>query len=177
MRVVLVLCIALFGCEEGIVGETDTPQPTSGGPGAMLATPERATFAPVDDVLQSSCGTLDCHGQVGRNLRLYGGRGLRLSPQGNSADDPTTPAEYDRSYWSVIGLEPEIMSDVVRDHGQRPERLTMVRKARNLERHKGGQLFKEGDDRDRCLTSWLAGALDGDACMRGKDLMRPTPQP
>src|SRR4051794_14590983 len=102
----LILAAALaVGCN-AVVGDTNTPQPRSGGPGAVLAAPERATFAPVDDVLQASCGTLDCHGQVGRNLRLYGGRGLRWSPQGNSADDPTTPAEYDESYWSVIGLEP-----------------------------------------------------------------------
>jgi hypothetical protein len=176
----LSLLLALVGWSAGcnaIVGETDTPDPKSGGAGSMLAAPARASFVPVDDVLQASCGTLDCHGQVGRSLRLYGGRGLRWSSTMNSADDPTTPEEYDQSYWSVIGLEPEVMSDVVNDHGARPERLTMVRKARNLEHHKGGKLFDAGDDRDRCLTSWLAGALDGDACMRGKDLTRPTPKP
>jgi hypothetical protein len=173
----VILFVALAAGCQAIVGDTNTPDPKSVGAGSMLAAPERATFAPVDDVLQASCGTLDCHGQAGRSLRLYGGRGLRWSRMGNSADDPTTPEEYDQSYWSVIGLEPEIMSDVVKDQGKDPERLTMVRKARNLEHHKGGQLFVAGDDRDRCLTSWLAGALDGDACQRGKDLMRPSPKP
>jgi hypothetical protein len=141
--------------------------------GGLLA-PSRAAFPPVDDVLQASCGTLDCHGQVGRNLRLYGGRGLRLAPQDNSADDPTTAREYDESYWSIIGLEPEVLSDVVRDQGRSPERLTMVRKARGTEKHKGGQLFMAGDVRDRCLLSWLAGAVDEAACKQGADVPRPS---
>jgi hypothetical protein len=165
------LVVALGSCT-GTVQDVDPPPAVAGG--GLLA-PSRATFAPVDDVLQASCGTLDCHGQAGRNLRLYGGRGLRLDPQNNSADDPTTPREYDESYWSVIGLEPELMSDVVRDHGRSPQRLTMVRKARDTEKHKGGRLFVEGDVRDRCLVSWLAGAVDADACKAGAEVTRPAP--
>jgi hypothetical protein len=172
------LACLLLACDgTATVGDPLTPPPTSGGADSTLAAPVRATFEPVDDVLQATCGTLDCHGQLGRNLRLYGGRGLRLSPRGNPADDPTTPEEYDRSYWSVIGLEPEIMSDVVNDHGRLPERLTIVRKARELEHHKGGKLFVTGDDRDRCLTSWLAGQLDLAACKAGKELVRPGATP
>jgi hypothetical protein len=164
----LVLALALAGC----TGEIRPTPPAADLTGNLYA-PSRATFAPVDDVLQSSCGTLDCHGQVGRNLRLYGGRGLRVLPENNSADDPTTSREYDESYFSVIGLEPEIMSDVVRDHGKSPERLTMVRKARETEHHKGGRLFVAGDIRDRCLISWLAGAVDVMACKAGAEVMRP----
>jgi hypothetical protein len=161
----------------GDVGESLNPPARGGQPGATLAAPLRATFEPVHDVLQPTCGTLDCHGQVGRALRLYGGRGLRLLKTDNPADDPTTPDEYDQSYWSVIGLEPEIISDVVTDQGRRPERLTLVRKARNQEHHKGGQLFVAGDYRDRCLTSWLAGQLDLVACKIGKELLRPGANP
>jgi hypothetical protein len=173
MRAWTVLLL-LAGCQA-----TVDPPPGVVPPGqsSALLAPSRATFNPVDDVLQASCGTLDCHGQPGRSLRLYGGRGLRLSPQGNSADDPTTPAEYDESYFSVIGLEPEIMSEVVADQGRQPERLTMVRKARNLEHHKGGKIFTEGDDRDRCLTSWLGGTVDDAACRRGKETPRPGAMP
>src|SRR4029079_2461578 len=156
----------------GSVGDPLTLPPHSGAPGTTLAAPARASYEPVHDVLQTTCGTLDCHGQAGRNLRLYGGRGRRLRKSDNPADDPTTHEEYDQSYWSVIGLEPEIMSDVVEDHGQMPERLTLLRKARNLEHHKGGQLFEEGDDRDRCLTSWLAGQVELEACKNGKELVR-----
>jgi hypothetical protein len=172
-RLILVIAACLPGACRDIVGEPLNTESQNAASRTQLLAPSRATFEPVDDVLQASCGTLDCHGQPGRSLRLYGGRGLRLSPMDNSADNPTTPQEYDQSYWSVIGLEPEMMSDVVADHGRLPERLTMVRKARELEHHKGGQVFTAGDDRDRCLTSWLAGALDNDACQRGKDLQRP----
>jgi hypothetical protein len=35
----------------------------------------------------------------------------------------------------------------------------------------------EGDDRDRCLTSWLAGQLDLAACKAGKELVRPGATP
>lgn len=40
----------------------------------------------VADALQPSCGTLDCHRQVTRNLRLFGARGLRLDPTHTSPD-------------------------------------------------------------------------------------------
>jgi hypothetical protein len=173
---VSLLALGLLACT-GAVGETLSLEPRSGEPGTTLAAPLRATFEPVHDVLEPTCGTLDCHGQVGRNMRLYGGRGLRLRKTDNPADDPTTPEEYEHSYWAVIGLEPAVMSDVVLDGGREPERLTLVRKARNLEHHKGGKLFTAGDDRDRCLTSWLAGQLDLPACTRGKELLRPGAKP
>jgi hypothetical protein len=171
-----VLVGALVSCT-GVIQEPGSSRPSDFQANGGLLAPSRATFQPAADVLQASCGTLDCHGQVGRNLRLYGGRGLRLSPQDNSADDPTTLREYDQSYWSVIGLEPELMSDVVRDQGRAPERLTMVRKARGTEKHKGGQLFVIGDIRDRCLVSWLAGAVDEAACKLGAEVTRPSTTP
>jgi hypothetical protein len=179
-RLIALALLGLHGLHAACTGSAGDPYsvpPRSGGPGSSLAAPARATFAPVHDVLQTSCGTLDCHGQLGRSLRLYGGRGLRLRPTDNPADDPTTHEEYDQSYWSVIGLEPEVLSDVVTDHGQTPERLTLVRKARELEHHKGGRLFVAGDRRDRCLTSWLAGEVDLDACKAGKELVRPGKEP
>ncbi len=141
---------------------------------SSLQAPSRATFAAVGTMMQASCGTLDCHGQITRNLRLYGGRGLRLDPKGNPAEDPTTAREYDESYWSIVGLEPELTSAVVSDRGSWPARLTIIRKARGLEHHKGGTLWKQGDDRDACFVSWLAGSLNADACGRVKDF--PAPQ-
>jgi hypothetical protein len=170
VAVTVAVAVAVAGCT-GEIQQTVNPPP--GTLSSALYAPSRATFPPVADVLQSSCGTLDCHGQLGRNLRLFGGRGLRVLPENNSADDPTTPREYDESYFSVIGLEPELLSDVVRDRGQSPERLTMVRKARDTEKHKGGRLFVAGDVRDRCLISWLAGAVDLTACKAGAEVMRP----
>ncbi len=138
-----------------------------------LRKPERASFPLVADALQPSCATLDCHGQRGRNLRLYGGRGLRLSAQGNSADEPTTDAEYQADYRSLTGLEPEALDLVLRDGGIEPERLSLIRKARGIELHKGGVQMLPGDPLDRCITTWLAARIDRNACIRVAAAPRP----
>jgi hypothetical protein len=129
--------------------------------------PERDGFAPVAQVLVRHCGTLDCHGSVYRNLRVYGNEGLRLSPD----DQPLTPActteaEVEQDYQAAVGLEPELMNAVVADGGAHPERLTLIRKARGSEHHKGGAPIAQGDDADQCLTSWLASQVDRAACLR-----------
>jgi len=129
-----------------------------------LLAPTRTGFERVADAMQPHCGTLDCHGQAGRNMRLFGGRGLRLAPGSNPLDGDTTPAEYDATFWSVVGLEPETLTAVLQDKGADPERLSLIRKARGHERHKGGTLMTTGDALDRCLTSWLAGVVDQTAC-------------
>jgi hypothetical protein len=129
--------------------------------------PDRAAFPELAQVLVRHCGTLDCHGMVGRNLRLYGSEGLRWA----ASDKPLSPActtvdEVDQDYETVVGLEPEVLSAVVADGGAHPERLSLVRKARGAEAHKGGAPLSEGDDGDTCLTSWLAGQIQTDACLR-----------
>jgi hypothetical protein len=129
-----------------------------------------AGFGPVGDYLDHRCGTLDCHGQMSRNLRIWGCNGMRLDMFDISSCDrsvggsPTTPAEHQASYRSLVGLEPAAMSAVVAGGGAQPNLLTFVRKARGLEAHKGGQLIVPGDDQDRCIVSWLAGATDTGAC-------------
>ncbi len=138
-----------------------------------LQTPSRAAFPLVADALQPSCGSLDCHGQRGRNLRLYGGRGLRLEPHANSADEPTTDEEYAASFRSVTGLEPEALDAVVQSGGLDFERLSIVRKARNTEKHKGGQQMRPGDALDRCLIYWLTGRSDLQYCTLVANAPRP----
>ncbi len=130
---------------------------------AHVAVPSRSDFSPVADAMELHCGTLDCHGQVGRNMRLYGQYGLRLSPNDDPLTEATSEAEYDASYESIVGLEPEAVSSVVL-HNAGPDALTMVRKARGIEQHKGGQLMTEGDPLDRCIVGWLTGSLDATAC-------------
>jgi hypothetical protein len=141
----------------------------------VAAPPDRASFPAVADVLEHRCGSLDCHGTVYRNLRLYGREGLRLSPFDRPTSKPgaTTVAEYDEDFLSVVALEPEAMSAVVREGGAAPERLTLVRKARGAEHHKGGVSMSSGDDADRCVTSWLSGRTDLAACDEG--LRAPVP--
>lgn len=127
--------------------------------------PDRMAFTSVSPLLESRCGMMDCHGGTARNMRVYSGLGLRLLESDRpSAAAATTSAEVDANYTSVIALEPEVMRRVVDEGGAHPERLTLVRKARGAEQHTGHAPWKEGDDADRCLTSWLVGQLDATLC-------------
>jgi hypothetical protein len=128
-----------------------------------------ATFGVVGEYFATRCGSLDCHGQPGRNMRVWGCEGMRLDPHDVSGcflpgQTPTTAAEHQATYRSVVGLEPAVMSTVVAGHGAHPELLTFVRKARGLEAHKGGTLITPGDDQDICITSWLAGKTNEMEC-------------
>jgi len=131
--------------------------------------PDRTQFVPVGQFLDRRCGTLDCHGREERNFRVYGCEGLRLDPENsprcrkNGGVDTTNP-ELDATFRSLVGLEPAVTSAVVQGKGQHPELLTLVRKARGTESHKGGALIVPGDSQDQCLTSWLAGKTDVAAC-------------
>jgi hypothetical protein len=128
-------------------------------------TPDTASFPAVASMLIQACGSLDCHGTVARNLRLYGDTALRYSPTDvPSTLIPTTADEVAQDYESVVGLEPEIMSEVVASGGADPERLTFVRKALGIESHKGGAVVVPGDPRDLCITTWLEGQADPSAC-------------
>jgi hypothetical protein len=141
-----------------------------------------STFPDVSSVLEARCGTLDCHGSLSRPLRIYGRTGLRRPVDFNAEVDdtileidagpqeyypgglqPTTPTELKENYRSVCGLEPELTS-LVNAGTEEPEVLTLIRKARLLEKHKGGKIFTPNDSPgDRCLTSWLTApvGLDG----------------
>lgn len=127
-------------------------------------------FGLVGDYLEHRCGSLDCHGQISRNLRIWGCEGMRLDPSAIPVcstplgGSPTTQAEHQATYRSLVALEPTVMSAVVDGRGAHPELLTFVRKARGLEAHKGGVLITPGDDQDVCITSWLAGDTDQTAC-------------
>jgi hypothetical protein len=130
--------------------------------GAGLA----ADFTPVAQMLVFKCGSIDCHGSKYRNFRLYGFGSERLDSSMNTepGSAETTPAEVVEDYNSMVALEPTIYLQVIRESGAHPERLTLVRKARNLEDHKGNKPIADGDQADICLQSWLQGRLLPDAC-------------
>jgi hypothetical protein len=138
--------------------------------GILAPTSAEKAFGSVANLLEHRCGSLDCHGQPTRNLRIYGCEGMRLSPGDVSICNrtkggrQTTPDEHQATYRSLVGLEPTVMSEVVANQGRDPELLTFVRKARGTESHKGGMLFTPGDDQDNCVTSWLAGRTNLTAC-------------
>jgi hypothetical protein len=142
--------------------------------------PSESQFPPVSDLLDYRCGSLDCHGNPQRNLVIWGCNGLRLEPPDasldagtllvpgcrNSGGANTTPAEYNATYRSLVGLEPTVMSTVVMGPppGAHPELLTFIRKARGWEAHKGGHIWDAGDTSDDCATSWLAGMTNTADC-------------
>jgi hypothetical protein len=117
-----------------------------------------AHFDVVAETLDFHCGSFDCHGGMGRNLRLYGVSGRRLAPGDVPCGAPTTAAEVEADYRSAAGLEPEVLAEVFASGGKSPERLTLVRKARGAEAHRGGKVFPAGSDGDLCLVSWVSGA-------------------
>jgi len=131
------------------------------------------SFRALDGALGPSCGSLDCHGQPGRNLRIYDVTGLRLSKDDISGVGVTTDAEILATYRSFVGLEPDLTSKVLTERGAQPERLTIVRKARASEVHEGAAVWPEGSDGDRCLTSWLASKTDVAACEKARALFLP----
>jgi hypothetical protein len=143
--------------------------------GSAVVTPTLPTtsgFPYVAEVMEHRCGTLDCHGTVARNLRVYGDEGLRFA----ASDRPCVPAattdtEVGQDYDSVVGLEPEEMSAVVAGHGANPDQLSMIAKPLGIESHMGGTVFSVGDDTYTCLTSWLSSATDTAACLRAMPSM------
>ncbi|MEZ4297845.1 MAG: hypothetical protein R3B70_23010 [Polyangiaceae bacterium] len=91
----------------------------------------------------------------------------------------TTPSERRDNWAAICGIEPELFTVVyccsagegacngfdyaascAEPEDYDPERLTLVRKARLREKHKGGLIWNEGDDGDVCLTSWIVGAYN-----------------
>jgi hypothetical protein len=138
----------------------------------LLECPDSASFAAVSPFLEAGCGTLDCHGALPRPLRVRGFAGLRLDPADRGGGRPTTAAEVDANLRSLCGLTPEAMNAVV-SGAAAPDTLLVVEKARAAERHKGGAVVKAGDDGDRCLTTWLDGAVDAAACARAAKAQLP----
>jgi hypothetical protein len=162
------MIVALAGCS----AVDPTAQVTVTGPtfGA-----EGSAFLPISSVLERRCGTLDCHGSTYRPLKIYGQIGLRRPEEPGSTNvksfkdyysggtEPTTQAELFDNYLSVIGLEPELLDAVVAKKGL-PDTLTLVRKPRLREKHKGGLIWNPSDPGDLCLLNWLTGIADTAPC-------------
>jgi hypothetical protein len=141
-----------------------------------VAAPDRASFPDVAQAMVQHCGSLDCHGNRYRNLRLYGNIGLRWDSKDHPLSPPcTTSAEVDQDFDSVVGLEPEAMNTVAANHGAQPDDLLMIRKARGSESHKGFVVMVPGDDLDNCIVGWLQGQPNKAACQRSGPPTVPPP--
>jgi hypothetical protein len=166
MRALLVILSVALGLFEFACSEA----PSDARIGVLAPSNAEDVFGPVAEYLGHRCGTIDCHGNSHRNLRIYSCQGLRFSnldvvecsrSRGGRA---TTPDEHQATFRSLVSLEPTLMSEVVAGRGLEPELLTFYRKARGIETHTGGQLVTAGDDQDVCLTSWLGGQTNLTAC-------------
>ena len=149
------LLALIVACDVGLT------YPDGGIRVTTIIAPDQGQFTNVSPVFERRCGTLDCHGQVGRPLRIYSGLGLRLPNDAGNAPgvNATTPDEIAANYRSVIGLEPEEMSRV--EAGEDPPTdLLILAKPLMLEAHKGGAQIVSGDSADLCITSWLLNGVD-----------------
>jgi hypothetical protein len=103
-----------------------------------------------------------------------GATGVGGGPYGDyvtGGTEPTSDAELAANRLSACGVEPDLMSEVVNTNAD-PGTLTLVRKPRLTEAHKGGRIWKEDSlQGDKCLTTWIAGAVDVAAC--NGELKRP----
>jgi hypothetical protein len=166
-----------------------------------IAQPFCAPFEPINDfrllnnMLERRCGELDCHGAAiltadgraapTRPLVIYGQNGLRREgaeafqpPVGPTDTDdyypggqePTNEFELRGTYESICGLEPEEMDRVRK--GEDPGILTLIRKPRLDEKHKGGRIWGTGTlQGDACLVSWLKSEppdseIEREACIK-----------
>jgi len=150
-------------CSPPPKGELEREVSTRASPGSFRA-------AGVSKVFEKRCGSLDCHGNAGRNMRIYSGQGLRLPNDaglGPGTGD-TTLDEITANYQSILTLEPEETNEVIL--GGDPYKLLVVKKPLELEKHKGGQTIRRGDDAERCIVSWLeeepTKPVDQQACER-----------
>lgn len=129
--------------------------------------------APVRLFIEKRCGTLDCHGQVGRPFIVYSQRGLRWREDGGNVPGSiaTTATEILATYQSIVALEPEAISATVADPRAHPAtELTIHQKATGAGRHKGGQVIAPNDPAERCLRSWLEGNAQLEACKEAAEV-------
>lgn len=172
-RTVVALSFSLVGCL-GVPG----PQSNS--------CPDEATFKnEVMPVIETRCGSLDCHGNIARPLRVYGQTGLRLIDLTDSTDSNKNQisdaleqlifgsdiAEKTKNY---PGLDAKETTDKEKKQTRRsicglqpeqmtpvlqgeldPDKLLLFSKPLLLERHKGGKVMAKGSRDYDCIKSWL----------------------
>ena len=141
-----------------------------------LALPDRTQFTTsVSPFMERRCGALDCHGQIGRPLRIFSQFGLRMKkgPNGTRDTNPTTAEELTANYFATVGLEPEDISDSLLTKGAFNDFL-LLKKPLSIEgggvRHKGGPVLRSGDVGFDCLYSWISGQVNAANCVEGAKL-------
>lgn len=142
--------------------------------------PQGADPAPfnlvVNSVFERRCGSIDCHGNTARGLRIYSALGLRLPNDAGIAPGvgETTLEEVSANYASVLALQPEKMRDFLSKSPRTPDdayQLLILSKplgpTQGGERHKGGAALGRGDAAEQCIVTWLIGTTDQAKCSLG----------
>jgi hypothetical protein len=120
--------------------------------------PPYESFSVVAYALGAHCGSLDCHGDPLRNLRVYGIQGLRWSPSDVTGFGGTTDAEVEATFQSIVALEPERLSRILESGGDGADEWIVIAKGRGRQRHAGGSQLVEGQPADACLLGWVSSA-------------------
>ena len=173
-RLLAIAIIAASGaaasCSGPSKGELERKVTILDAGGGQRASPGSFRANGVNLVFEKRCGSLDCHGDVARNLRIYSSRGLRLPNDAGlvPGSGDTTLDEITANYQSIMTLEPEATNAVI--EGGDPYQLLIVKKPLEIERHKSGPIIRQGDDAERCIVSWLkedtTAPIDKGACDR-----------
>lgn len=150
-----------------------SPQPDGKTRITTILAPDQNLFEQsVSPVLERRCASLDCHGQVGRPLRIYSARGLRLPNDAGliPGTGATTTEETTANYRAVIGLEPEQLTRVMAGLDV-PRSLLLLKKPLGLESHKGGSatapvIAPTNDPVELCIDSWIYGQIDAPSCTK-----------
>jgi hypothetical protein len=127
----------------------------------------QAAVGPAYAVFERRCGSLDCHGNTARALRVYGRTGLRADNDAGirPGTTPTTGDEIALTYRSIVGLEPEKIGQLA--NGLDPTQLLVLAKPLMLQFHEGGRQLMKGENAEVCIRTWLSGAADRTACTVG----------
>jgi hypothetical protein len=130
----------------------------------------------VSEFLELRCGAMDCHGQVGRPLRLYGQYGLRMKATGaERGTEATTDAERSANYNAVVGLEPEDLSFSFQTGGEFTDFLLFKKPLDERGggvKHKGGPVLTDSDADPGwvCLRSWVRNRVQADKCKQAANV-------
>jgi hypothetical protein len=146
--------------------------PTENSQIGDLPSEKSFTDGKVSLFMEHRCGSLDCHGQFGRPLRIYSEWGLRLkaNDDGSRNTAATTADEQKANYQAVIGLQPEELSACFTSKGANFSTLQLLKKPLNISgngiRHKGGQILRAtlSDHGWQCLYGWASGTSYPDEC-------------
>lgn len=154
--------------------DSKDPNLTVSPPAGVPAGADPTTFRTnVNAVFERRCASLDCHGALGRGLRIYSENGLRLPNDSGllPGAGSTSSDEINSNYASVVGLQPEKMNDFLAKSPRTPDdayQLDILAKPLGLEKHKGGPALSKGEPAEQCIVTWLIGTpLDATLCDQG----------